>query len=115
MWLKVLGWDIFRIVSTIRHMKKEMTHYKPKETVQLHQEYEDWAVLFDRETNQSLVINPVGIVIWQALEEQETLTELANVVVETFEDVPPEIVGDVEEFVDGLIQGGFVILRGGRR
>ena len=85
-----------------------MMHYKQKETIQLHQEYDDWAVLFDRETNQSLVINPVGIVIWQVLKEKSTLTELVKAVRRTFEDVPPEIGEDVCEYLDGLVQGGFV-------
>ena len=90
-----------------------MMHYKQKETIQLHQEYDDWAVLFDRQTTQSLVINPVGIVIWQVLREKSTLTELVKTVGDTFEDVPLEIMVDVEEFVDGLVQGGFVNLSDG--
>lgn len=85
-----------------------MTHYQRNETIQLHQEYEDWAVLFDRQTTQSLVINAVGIVIWRVLMEADTLDGVVKAVWEEFDDAPPEMAEDVREFLTGLVTGGFV-------
>ena len=56
-----------------------------------------------------LVINPTGLIIWQALAQPLAEEEIVARLVEACEDVPAEAVaGDVSEFLAMLLPGGFV-------
>ena len=50
---------------------------KPKvnPTVVLREEFDDWAILFDPDTNVTLGINPMGVYIWKCLDGKHTVME----------------------------------------
>ncbi len=71
---------------------------------------DEGAILFNPDTDAILVINPVGLLIWRALERQpHTIESLVAVLQEQCEDVPTDrVAADVEAFLQSLLPGGFV-------
>ena len=78
-------------------------------SVELKQEYEDWGILFNTETNQGIVVNLVGMMIWEALGEGNDLAGITASLKNEFEDVPETLAEDVLEFLGELIQAGVVL------
>jgi len=67
------------------------------------------AILFNPDTDGLLVINPTGLLIWQALGQPKTPKELAAHLLESCDGAPADQVGaDVDEFLDMLKPGGFI-------
>jgi hypothetical protein len=70
---------------------------------------EEGAILFNPDTDAILVINPTGLLIWQALAQPQTQEQIVAHLLENCEDVPPDGVGaDVEAFLEMLKPGGFI-------
>ena len=85
------------------------THYLVNPDVVLREEDEDGALLFNPDTNQVKVINPTGLFIWQQCDGKKGLAEIVKALVETYEDAPvDQITQDVQEFLDGMLQSGFI-------
>jgi len=59
----------------------------------LREEFDDWAILFDPDTGDAFGLNPIGV-----------LKDLQ----EGYEDVPEEAEGDLQEFIEDLVQRGLV-------
>ncbi len=76
--------------------------------VVLRKEFDDWAVLFDPDTGDAVGTNPIGVTVWNALDECDTLEDLATVVRASFEDVPDTVQDDIEAFVADLLAKGLV-------
>ena len=67
------------------------------------------ALLFNPDTDVMLVINPTGLLIWQALSQPRTPGEIVDHLLEACEDVPSDqVVQDVDDFLGTLQPGGFV-------
>ena len=67
------------------------------------------ALLFNPDTDGMMVINPTGLIIWQALAQPKTEEEIVARLVEACQDVPADAVAaDVSEFLALLLPGGFV-------
>jgi hypothetical protein len=80
--------------------------------VSCREEGPDGALLFNPDTDDVLVINVTGLLIWQALAKPRTQAQVVEVLLEQCENVPEgEIIGDVSEFVDQLVDRGFVDIR----
>ena len=75
-------------------------------SVVLREEFDDWAILFDPDTNICLGINPVGVYIWRRLEEGLAITEIISSLKRDCNDVPPDVAGHVRDFIDSLISRG---------
>jgi hypothetical protein len=72
------------------------------------------AILFNPDTDAVLVINAVGLLIWQALAEPRTTAGLVDHLLAACEEVPADQVeADVSAFVQGLLPGGFVAVAPG--
>ncbi|MBU0491738.1 MAG: PqqD family peptide modification chaperone [Chloroflexi bacterium] len=70
---------------------------------------DDGAILFNPDTDAVIVINPVGLLIWEALGQPKTQDEIAAYLMEACEDVPADQVhADLEAFFGALQPGGFV-------
>ena len=70
---------------------------------------DEGAILFNPDTDAILVINPVGLLIWQALDQPRTPAGIVAHVMENCEDVPTDqVAADVEAFLQSLQPGGFV-------
>jgi hypothetical protein len=78
-------------------------------------EGEDGALLFNPDTDQILVINPTGLLIWQALGEPRSQSQLVEAFGAQCDGLPDaeELERDVAEFVEQLLAKGFVGLYGG--
>ena len=82
--------------------------------VSCREEGPDGALLFNPDTDQVLVINPTGLLIWQALDRPRTLAEVTAALEARCDNVPAEQVGpDVREFVELMVGKGFIGIYGG--
>ena len=82
--------------------------YLANPDVSCREEGTDGAILFNPDTDAILVINPIGLMIWQALEQARTKDDIVANLMESCEDVPPDqVTTDVNEFIETLESGGF--------
>ena len=81
--------------------------------VSCREEGPDGALLFNPDTDQVLVINPTGLLIWRALARPQGRDQVVAALVEQCDNVPADQVGrDVDEFLDPLLGKGFVGIYG---
>ena len=67
------------------------------------------ALLFNPDTGGILVINPTGLLIWQALSQPRTPGEIVDNLLEACDDVPrDQVAEDVDDFLETLQPGGFI-------
>lgn len=93
---------------------EDTTHYIVNPDVSCREEGPDGALLFNPDTDQVLIINPTGLLIWQALAQPRTLAEVVAWLEERCENVPAGQVGaDVREFVETMVAKGFIGIYGG--
>ncbi len=77
--------------------------------VSCREEGEDGALLFNPDTDQVLVINITGLLIWQTLAEPHRQNEVVAALREQCENVPAEAISqDVAEFLQQMVDKGFV-------
>ena len=82
--------------------------YLANPDVSCREESTDGAILFNPDTDAVLVINPIGLMIWQALVQARTKDDIIANLMESCENVPPDQVAtDVNEFIETLESGGF--------
>jgi enhancing lycopene biosynthesis protein 2 len=84
------------------------TKYIVNPDVSCREEGPDGALLFNPDTDQVLVINITGLVIWEALEAPATRAAVVEAVKTRCADVPDEVAADVDEFIDQMLAKGFV-------
>lgn len=72
----------------------------------------DGALLFNPDTDDVMVINVTGLLIWQALAEPRTLGGVVDALMARCNNVPQDEVADhVSEFVERLVERGFASAR----
>jgi hypothetical protein len=77
--------------------------------VVLREEDEDGGLLFNPDTNQVKVVNTTGLFIWKQCASGSDAVAIAAALTEAFEDAPADtVVVDVKEFLDVMVQSGFV-------
>jgi hypothetical protein len=87
----------------------ERKRYLANPDVSCREEGPEGALLFNPDTDGMMVLNPTGLVIWEALDEPRTQDEIVAHLRERCDNVPVEQVGtDVDEFLQALLPGGFV-------
>ncbi|MBN1954679.1 MAG: PqqD family peptide modification chaperone [Anaerolineae bacterium] len=73
-----------------------------------YREEEDGAILFNPDTDEVLVINVTGQLVWQALARPMSCGGIAAALIAQCENVPQDQVAqDVDEFVAELLGRGF--------
>ena len=60
-------------------------------------------------TSDIVVLNPVSAILWEELQAEKTIDELADVVCSKFDISKDEASADIKEFVDFLITKGVVV------
>ncbi|MEN6342998.1 MAG: PqqD family peptide modification chaperone [Methanospirillum sp.] len=75
------------------------------------EELDDWALLFNPDTGTVFGLNPVGAFVRKHLDGSRTVEELADLVRQGFEDVPPDVEAEVAAFVEELVGMGFAEYR----
>jgi SynChlorMet cassette protein ScmD len=76
--------------------------------VVLRKEFDDWAVLFTPDTAEAVGINPVGVAIWELLDQQIDIHEIADTIRQDFADVPGSATEEIETFINDLVERGFL-------
>ena len=74
----------------------------------LREEFDDWAILFDPDTGDAFGLNPIGVHIWKQLDGNHSVNDILQDLQEGFEDVPDEVEGDLQEFIEDLVLRGLV-------
>ena len=74
----------------------------------LREEFDDWAVLFDPDSGDAFGLNPVSVFIWKLLDGTHNDRDLLNKLLEKCKNVPEEVESDITEFVNDLVERGFV-------
>lgn len=59
-------------------------------------------VLLHLESGSYHGVNPVGLVIWELLEDERSVADLVDAVRDRVEDPPPELESDVMDFLTGV-------------
>ncbi len=76
--------------------------------VVLRKEFDDWAVLFNPDTAEAVGVNPVGVAIWELLDQQINIQEIVTNISQNFADVPSSAVQEIQTFIEDLTERGFV-------
>jgi SynChlorMet cassette protein ScmD len=87
---------LYILIKDIRHADK-----KPivNPVVVLRKEFDDWAVLFNPDTAEAVGINPVGVAIWELLDQQIDIHEIADTIRQDFADVPGSATEEIENLL----------------
>lgn len=89
--------------------REDALRYLANPEVSCREEGPDGALLFNPDTDQVLLINPVGLVIWQALERPRTLEGIIAFLKERCDRVPEgQVHQDVSEFIAAMVDRGFI-------
>ena len=77
---------------------------KANPVVSCRTEGDDGAILFNADTDSTLLINPTGIIVWNFLSKPRTVEEIVEYITNTFSNNPDltSIRKDVESFVTDL-------------
>jgi hypothetical protein len=71
---------------------------------------DDRAFLLDDRGQEMIVLNPVGTMVWDALDEERDAAAIAASLVDQFADVSlEELERDVESFLEELREAGLVV------
>ncbi len=76
--------------------------------VVLREEFDDWAILFNPDTADAVVTNPVGVVVWKLMDGRHSPEEILAEVRDRFADVPDAAHDHVTAFIEELVERGFV-------
>jgi SynChlorMet cassette protein ScmD len=72
----------------------------------LREEFDDWAILFDPDTGSAFGVNPIGVLIWKLLDGRHSLEEITREIQTAAEEVPPDVVDHVRDFVCSAVAFG---------
>ena len=72
----------------------------------LREEFDDWAILFDPDTGDAFGLNPTGVHIWKRLDGNHSVNDILKHLQEGYENVPVQAEGDLQEFIQDLVQRG---------
>ncbi len=83
--------------------------YLQNPDVNLREEDEDGALLFNPDTDRVQLLNTTGLCIWKFCAEKHTQGEIVAALEDSFEDIPADAVTtDVEEFINQMVDSGFI-------
>jgi len=83
--------------------------YQMNPDVSCREEGPDGALLFNPDNDALMAINPTGLAIWQSLQQPRTAQEMVAHLLDVCENAPTDqVAGDVHEFVQSLLPGGFI-------
>ncbi|MBD3385516.1 PqqD family peptide modification chaperone [candidate division KSB1 bacterium] len=76
--------------------------------VVLREEDKDGGLLFNPDNNQAKVVNTTGLFIWKHCDGADEHT-LVDAITQAFDQAPPdEVEKDVREFIEVMVQTGFI-------
>ena len=75
--------------------------------VVLREEFDDWAVLFNPDTDYAVGTNPVGVAVWKRMDGKRSIEEIVSEIKNSFEDTSDAVSKEVVAFVNRLAENGF--------
>ena len=80
----------------------------PNSDIVLREEFDDWAILFNPDTADTVGINSVGVAAWKLINGKRTWGDIVKIITDEFDEVPVDVEKDLAKFMDELIEGGFL-------
>ena len=74
----------------------------------LREEADDWGILFDPDTGNSVVLNPVAISMFKAMRKTQDIDGVAAAIRAEYTDIPESLKEDITTFVNSLAENGFI-------
>ncbi len=91
------------------HFEQTNGLYKRNPDVVLREKDKDGGLLFNPDNNQAKVVNATGLFIWEHCDEASDEQSLVNAIIQAFDQAPKtEVKKDVREFIDLMVQSGFI-------
>lgn len=75
-------------------------------SVVLREEFDDWAILFDPDSNVILGVNPVGVSVWKCLDGKRTVKDVLKEIKRDYDDMPDDAETHVRDFIADLLKRG---------
>lgn len=79
-----------------------------KSHIRLREESDNWALLFDPDTGNHRVINPIGVFVWKLLDGNHNLEDIVKEVGDSYNNVPQDVEQHVTQFIEVLVEKGYV-------
>ncbi len=74
----------------------------------LREESDDWGVLFDPDTGNSVALNPVAISMFKAMQQTQDMHSIISIIHKEYEEVPASLNQDIIDLIETLTEGGFI-------
>ncbi|MFC2172819.1 SynChlorMet cassette protein ScmD [Acidobacteriota bacterium] len=74
--------------------------------VVLREEFDDWAVLFDPDTNKGYGLNPIGVFIWKQLDGKHTPAKILEELKSNCDEIPEDAEVYIHTFLQDLVKNG---------
>jgi SynChlorMet cassette protein ScmD len=79
-----------------------------KPQIRFREESDNWVILFDPDSGNSRVLNPISAFIWKLLDGNHTVIDIVEKIRDYYANVPQEAEQQVTEFIEVLATKGFV-------
>jgi glutaredoxin-related protein len=87
----------------------DVTRYMKNPDVNLREEDEDGALLFNPDTDRVQLLSRTGLYTWKLCVEARTVNEIVDAFKADFDEVPEDdVAADVEEFLKPMVDNGFI-------
>lgn len=88
----------------------ETKKYNPlaNSSMVLREEFDDWALLLDPDTNDIFAIDPIGVFIWKRLDGKHSHEDILKELKKICDDMPEDAGNHVDDFIRQLEERGFV-------
>ena len=78
----------------------------PNPAVVLRVEFDDYALLFDPETNKGFGLDETGLSIWNMIDGKHGFVDILAEIRRRFDSIPLDVETDVAEFLEELVAEG---------
>ncbi|MDD3620841.1 MAG: SynChlorMet cassette protein ScmD [Methanofollis sp.] len=89
-------------------MSKTIKYHVRNPDIVFREEFDDWAILFDPDTGNVFGLNPTGALAWKMLDGTTSVKEIAEAMMRLFSNVPEEAPAEIMQFIDELVERGYV-------
>lgn len=88
-------------------MQKEESRPAADPRIVLREESDDWAILFDPDSNDTYGLNPISVYIWKCLDGKNTIADIVRELGKECKDMPGDAIDHVIAFLDDLVAKGY--------
>ena len=73
-------------------------------SIVLREEFDDWAILFDPDSGDTLGLNPTGVFVWKLLDGSHKVDDILRNLQNNCQAVPDEAGNQLRDFILGLVE-----------